>query len=97
MGAEHGACLGSLRARARARIKSMRMRYPESFQRMGKAVLRILTYPAHAMNCCPKCDVDRLGEEMTLLAHVIEKHTSAGFTSMHQILTYFLPEFIVCV
>ena len=44
--------------------------------------MRILTYPAHAMNCCPKCDVDRLGEGMTLLAHVIEKHTSARFTSM---------------
>ena len=44
--------------------------------------MRILTYPAHAMNCCPKCDVDRLEEGMTLLAHVIEKHTSARFTSM---------------
>ena len=46
-----------------------------------RALVRILTYPAHAMNCCPKCDVDRLGEGMTLLAHVIEKHTSARFTS----------------
>ena len=42
-----------------------------------RALVRILTYQAHAMNCCPKCDVDRLGEGMTLLAHVIEKHTSA--------------------
>ena len=25
-----------------------------------RALVRILTYPAHAMNCCPKCDVDRL-------------------------------------
>ena len=47
-----------------------------------RALVRILTYPAHAMNCCPKCDVDRLGEGMTLLAHVIEKHTSARFTSI---------------
>ena len=46
-----------------------------------RALVWILTYPAHAMNCCPKCDVNRLGEGVTLLAHVIEKHTSARFTS----------------
>ena len=69
-----------------------------------RALVRILTYPAHAMNCCPKCDVDRLGEGMTLLAHVIEKHTSARFTSAQLLNSLFednssdfLPESIVCV
>ena len=41
-----------------------------------RALVRILTYPAYAMNCCLKCDVDRLGEEMTLLAHVIDLQDS---------------------
>ena len=44
--------------------------------------LWILTYPAHAKNCCLKCEVSRLGEGMTLLAHVINVHTSAGFSAV---------------
>ena len=72
-----------------------------------RALVRILTYPVHAMNCCPKCDVDRLGEGMTLLAHVTRStplqdlllcnYSIICLRITHQILTYFLPESIVCV
>ena len=41
-----------------------------------RAFVWIITYPAHANNCCPKCDVSRLGEGTTLLAHVIDMHVS---------------------
>ena len=34
------------------------------------------------INCCPKCDVSRLGEGTTLLAHVIDMHVSAGFSAV---------------
>ena len=51
-----------------------------------RAFVRIITYPEHANNCCPKCDVSRLGEGTTycLLAHdiVIDMHVSAEFSAV---------------
>ena len=46
-----------------------------------RAFIRIII--AHANNCCPKCDVSRLEEGTTLLAHVIDMHVSAGFSAVH--------------
>ena len=61
---------------------------PFTFDEVSKCIaglrtlVRIFTYPAHVKNCCPKCDVSTLGEGMTLLAHVINVHTSAGFSAV---------------
>ena len=45
-----------------------------------RSFVRIVTYPSHARNYCPKCETENL-DEGTLLGHFLVAHSTAKFNS----------------
>ena len=42
-----------------------------------KNLVRIISYPNHATNKCPKCEIAEL-DPLSLPAHIIDEHTNSG-------------------